>query len=189
MADDRADAELVQRVGEGDTAALRVLYERYGSILFGMAMRIVGDRQAAEECTQDALLAVWRNGATYDPDRASVSSWMIAIVRNRAVDAVRRRAARPSDPHAEIWETDEAPGAGDVVAAADTSRRVAAALAELPQEQREVLTLAYFQGLSHSEIAGQLGIPLGTVKGRVRLALDRLRALAPRYALDLERGA
>lgn len=189
MADERDDAALVERVAQGDKDALRELYERFGSILFGMSFRVLGDRQAAEECTQDTLLAVWRRAGAYDPRQASVGTWMIAIARNRAVDLLRRRAARPSDPHAEIERADEAPDVADSVAADETSRLVAAALAELPEPQREVLVLSYFQGLSHSEIAERLALPLGTVKGRTRLALDRLRAVVPKYGLDAEVSA
>jgi RNA polymerase sigma-70 factor (ECF subfamily) len=186
VADDRDDVELVERVAAGDTEALRELYERFGSLLFGMALRVVGDRQAAEECTQDVFVSVWRGAGRFDPERGSVSTWLIAIARNRAVDLVRRRAARPADPHAEIERRDESPDAAELVAAAETSSNVAAALAELPAPQREVILLAYFQGLSHSEIAERLDLPLGTVKGRARLALDRLRALAPAFALGTE---
>jgi RNA polymerase sigma-70 factor (ECF subfamily) len=181
------DAVLVRRVADGDTDALRLLYERFGSIVFGLAMRQTGDRQAAEECSQDTFVAVWRNAGGYDPGRAPVSAWLLAIARNRAVDVVRRRAARPADPHAEIWQGDEsAPDAADRVAAADDSRRVVEALAELAPEQREVVVLAFVHGLSHSEIAERLGLPLGTVKSRIRLGLDRLRAVAPTLALERE---
>ena len=189
VADEQDDAELVSLVAAGDNAALRELYDRFGSIVFGMAMRVVGDRQAAEECTQDTFVAVWRGAKEYDPRRAAVSTWMITIARNRAVDLVRRRAVRPSDPYAEIERSDESPDVADVVAAAETSLRVATALAELPRSQREVIVLAYFHGLSHSEIGELLGLPLGTVKGRARLALDRLRALAPVHLLDTETTA
>lgn len=189
MPDDRDDLELVRRIGEGETDALRTLYERYGSILFGYSLRLLGDRQAAEECTQDVLVSVWRGARAYDPGRAAVSSWMIAIARNRAIDVMRRRAARPADPYSEVRQGSEAPDTAERVVAEDTAARVAEALAELPEGQREVVLLAYFQGLSHSEIAEQLRLPLGTVKGRMRLALDRLRTLAPKYALDAEGGA
>jgi len=187
MAGERDDVELVERVAGGDTDALRELYERFGGILFGMALRVVGDRQAAAECTQDAFVSLWRGAAGYDPRRGAVSTWLIAIARNRAVDLVRRRAARPADPHAEVEPPDESPAAADLVVAAETSGEVATALAELPPPQREVILLAYFHGLSHSEIAERLDVPLGTVKGRARLALDRLRALAPAFALERER--
>jgi RNA polymerase sigma-70 factor (ECF subfamily) len=186
--DGHDEAGLVERVAAGDTDALRELYGRFGSILFGMALRVVGDRQAAEECTQDTFVAVWRGARTYDPARASVSTWLVSIARNRAVDLVRRRAARPADPYAEVERADESPDTAETVAAAETSSRVAAALGELPDAQREVIVLAYFHGLSHSEIAERLGLPLGTVKGRARLALDRLRGLAVTYALETERS-
>lgn len=179
--------ELVRRIGAGDGEALRTLYERFGSIVFGMAYRLLGDRQSAEECTQDVFVSIWRSAGAYDPSRARVSSWMIAIARNRVVDAARARVARPIDPQAELEPADRSPDVAEQTAVADSSRRVAAALAELPAPQREALVLAYFNGLSHSEIAERLGVPLGTVKGRIRLALDRLRELAPAYALDVER--
>lgn len=188
MPDERDDVELLPRIATDDTEALRTLYDRYGAIVFGMAYRILGDRQAAEECTQDTFVAVWRNAASYDPSKARVSSWLVAIARNRAVDAVRRRAARPVDSHEEIWQAaDESADTAEIAAAADESRRIAAAMAELPPAQRDALVLAYFEGLSHSEIAERLAVPLGTVKGRIRLALDRLRELAPTYALNTER--
>ena len=186
MPDERDDAELVQLVAADDTDALRVLYERYGSIVFGMAQRVLGDRQLAEECTQDVFVALWRSASKYEPERAQVSTWLIGIARYRAIDLVRRRAARPVDPYGEIWQGDESPDSADLVAAADQARRVAAAVAELPGPQRDALTLAYFEGLSHSEIAARLSVPLGTVKGRIRLALDRLRDLAPEFALHAE---
>jgi RNA polymerase sigma-70 factor (ECF subfamily) len=184
--DERDDAELVQLVAADDTDALRVLYERYGSIVFGMAQRVLGDRQLAEECTQDVFVALWRSAAKYEPGRAQVSTWLVGIAKYRAIDLVRRRAARPADPYAEIWQGDESPDSAELVAAGDQAQRIAAAVAELPPPQREALQLAYFDGLSHSEIAERLAVPLGTIKGRIRLALDRLRELAPEFALHSE---
>ena len=102
--DERDDAELVRLVAADDMDALRVLYERYGSIVFGMARRVLGDRQLAEECTQDVFVALWRGAAKYEPERARVSTWLIGITRYRAIDLVRRRAARPVDPYGEIWQ-------------------------------------------------------------------------------------
>lgn len=186
MADDGDDVELVLRVAQDDREALRVLYDRYGTIVFGMSYRLLGDRHSAEECTQDVFVALWRGAARYETQRGNVRSWLFSIARYRAIDLVRRRAARPSDPYAEVWVDEEAPDSSDLVVAADHSLRVAAALAEIPAPQREALTLAYFEGLSHSEIALRLEVPLGTVKGRIRLALDRMRDLAPKYALDME---
>lgn len=186
MPDERDDAELVQLVAADDTDALRVLYERYGSIVFGMAQRMLGDRQLAEECTQDVFVALWRSAAKYDPGRAQVSTWLVGIAKFRAIDLVRRRTARPADPYAEIWSGEESPDSAELVAAGDQAERIAAAVAELPPPQREALQLAYFEGLSHSEIAERLAVPLGTIKGRIRLALDRLRELAPEFALHSE---
>ena len=183
------DALLVRRVESGDSDALRALYDRYGSIVFGMTFRLLGDRQAAEECTQDVFVSVWRTARSYEPERARVSTWLLTIARNRAIDATRRRAARPVDPHEDVWSVDEAPDTAELVGSADEASRVAAAMAELPDAQREALSLAYFDGLSHTEIAERLHIPVGTVKGRIRLALDRLRALAPKYALEAEAEA
>lgn len=183
------DVLLVRRLEAGDTDALRLLYDRYGGIVFGMTYRLLGDRQAAEECTQDVFVSVWRTARGYDPSRARVSTWLLTIARNRAIDATRRRAARPVDPHEGVWTTDKAPDIADLVAEADEARRVAEAMAELPDAQREALKLAYFEGLSHTEIADRLALPVGTVKGRIRLALDRLRVLAPDYALGRETEA
>lgn len=183
------DVLLVRRVHEGDSDALRLLYERYGGIVFGLTYRLLGDRQAAEECTQDVFVSVWRTARSYEPERARVSTWLLTIARNRAIDATRRRAARPVDPHEDIWSADESPDTADLVSSADEAARVAAAMAELPDAQREALSLAYFDGLSHTEIAERLRIPVGTVKGRIRLALDRLRAVAPKYALEAEADA
>lgn len=189
MGEPADDALLVRRVDAGDADALRLMYERYGAIVFGMTYRLLGDRQAAEECTQDVFVSVWRTARNYQPERARVSTWLLTIARNRAIDATRRRAARPVDPHEEIWSADESPDTADLVSAADDAARVAAAMAELPDAQREALSLAYFDGLSHAEIAERLRLPVGTVKGRIRLALDRLRAIAPRYALEAETEA
>ena len=186
MPDGADDAVLVRAIAEGDTAALESLYARYGSIVFGMVYRLLGDRQAAEECTQDVFVAVWRRAASYDVERSLVTTWLFTIARNRAVDATRRRAARPVDLQEEVTVSDHAPDAADLVADADGSSRIAQAMAELPEAQREVLVLAYFDGLSHTEIADRLALPVGTVKGRIRLALDRLRGLAPKYALEEE---
>lgn len=186
MPDDPVDAGLVRAIGAGDAAALESLYARYGNIVFGMAYRFLGDRQAAEECVQDVFVAVWRGATSYDEERSRVTTWLFTIARNRAVDLTRRRAARPVDLHEEVESPEHAPDTADLVAAADRSSRVAEAMAELPDPQREVLTLAYFEGLSHTEIADRLGVPIGTVKGRIRLALDRLRVLAPTYSLETE---
>ena len=182
------DALLLRYVAAGETDALRALYDRYGSVLYGLAYRTLGDRQLAEDCVQEVFVTAWRSAERYDPRRASVTTWLFTILRNKTVDALRRRSRRPADPLPERWPDDEAPDAADVVAANDQGERVASALAELPPNQLEAVSLAYFEGLTQSEIADRLGVPLGTVKGRLRLALDRLRTLAPAYAFETETG-
>lgn len=178
------DPLLLRRVADGDAEALRALYERYGPVLFGMAYRSLGDRQLAEDCVQEVFVTAWRSAGRYDARRASVTTWLFTISRNKTVDALRRRSRRPAEPLPERWSAAEAPDAAEVVAAGDQGRRVASALAELPQPQLEAVSLAYFEGLTQAEIADRLGVPIGTVKGRLRLALDRLRSLAPAYAFE-----
>lgn len=184
MAEPADDALLVRRLDRGDTDALRLLYDRYGGIVFALTYRVLGDRQAAEECTQDVFVSAWRTAGSYEAGRGRVSTWLLAIARNRAIDATRRRAARPVDPVEDVWSAEQAPDTADLVSQTDEAVRLAAALAELPDAQREAISLAYFDGLSHAEIATRLDVPVGTVKGRIRLALDRLRDLASEYALD-----
>ena len=187
--DERDDAELVRLVAADDMDALRVLYERYGSIVFGMARRVLGDRQLAEECTQDVFVALWRGAAKYEPG-ARPGEYLAdrdhEVSGDRPRTPSRGAARRPL--RARSGSGDESPDSADLAATADQAQRVAAAVAELPLPQREALMLAYFEGLSHSEIADRLEVPLGTVKGRIRLALDRLRELAPEFALNAERS-
>ena len=175
---DGADAEAgtIAAVAAGDADALELLYRRYGRLTYSIAFRISGDRAVAEECTQDAFLALWQKAADFDPRRARVSTWLFAVARNRALDRMRRR-----DPAEALAQRGPGPAAQtsvqELVLAADRAERLAAAMAELPEAQLETLQLAYFDGLSQQEIADRLGLPLGTVKGRTRLALDRLRVL------------
>jgi RNA polymerase sigma-70 factor (ECF subfamily) len=180
-----ADARAVARVAAGDADALRELYDRHGRLVFSMAYRLTSDRQLAEECVQDVFVNLWRRASEYDSERAKVTTWLFVITRNRAIELARARSRRP-DPHADVEIAGQAPDPADLLGAADEAQRVAEAIAALPQVQIEVLQLAYFDGLTHVEIAERLGLPLGTVKGRLRLALDRLRLLAERYELEVE---
>lgn len=185
-----ADAAAVVRIAAGDAAALREVYDRYAGVVHAAAMRVLRDPGAAEECTQDVFVSVWRHAATFDPDRARFSTWLFAIARNRALELARRRTARPLELHADAPEptADEAtPDASSAVERRDVSERVAEAIASLPDDQASVIRLAYFDGLSHGEIATRLGVPLGTVKGRMRLALEKLRPLAESLVVGAER--
>lgn len=177
-----ADDELITLVAARDHRALMALYDRHGRMAFALAYRVLGDAQAAEEAVQDAFLQVWRRAETFDPARGSGGrAWLLTIVRNRAVDGLRRRTgrAREATPLEEVEATAVAatPGPWAEVAATLDRERVRTAVAELPRDQQDAIRLAYFDGLSHGEIADRTGIPLGTVKGRVRLGLRKLATL------------
>jgi RNA polymerase sigma-70 factor (ECF subfamily) len=180
---DADDGSLAAAIADGDSGALTDAYERYGRLVYSVAYRVTRDAGLAEECTQDAFVALWRRAASYDPGRARLATWLLTVARNRAIDLVRQRArADAALPHAPGPAAEQDPA--ELAAAADQAQRLAEAMAALPRHQLETLQLAYFDGLTHPEIAERLGIPLGTVKGRIRLALDRLRAL-PIIDLDL----
>ncbi|MBV9357034.1 MAG: sigma-70 family RNA polymerase sigma factor [Chloroflexi bacterium] len=156
-------------------ASLEELYDNYHRPAMGLAFRILGDAGDAEEVVQEVFLAAWRQGHQYDPARGSAQTWILAMVRNRSIDVIRARKRHPVQPLA--VDVDPA-DASDVPAEAATnidSQAAKQALAGLPPEQRQCIELAYFGGLSHTEIAEQIALPIGTVKGRIRLGLDRLR--------------
>jgi RNA polymerase sigma-70 factor (ECF subfamily) len=175
------DEELVSLVQAKDPAAFEVFYDRHGGAAYSLAHRIVGERGAAEDVAQEAFLSLWRSRAVYDRARGSVRAWVLGIVRNRAIDALRRDA-RPGVPQLDhdddaVLEGRPAEERTDAEAVRrETAREVRGALVELPNDQSKVIELAYFGGFSHSEIAGMLGMPLGTVKGRMRLGLEKMRA-------------
>jgi RNA polymerase sigma-70 factor (ECF subfamily) len=174
------DAALVERVAEGDARALEELFERHSPLVHAMAVRILRDHQLAEECTQDVFLALWRRAGDFDPGRARLTTWLVAIARNRAIGLVRHRNARPADLEADLVVAGEDEDTAAVVDRAARAEVVARAMAELPPAQYDALRLAYFEGLTHTEIADRLELPLGTVKSRLRLALERLgRILEP----------
>lgn len=188
LADEKAavDANAVARVAGGDDGALRELYDRYSRVVYSFAYRLTGDATLAEECVQDVFVALWRRAADFDPTRAKLTTWLFVVARNRAIELGRQRTRRP-ELRDDLEPVGFAPDPAELVAVADEAQRVAEAVAELPEDQLEVLRLSYFDGLSHSEIAGVIGAPLGTVKGRARLALRRLRTLTDTYDLQQER--
>ncbi len=173
-----ADEELMVLVKRADPAAFAVVYERHSTAAFSLAYRMVGKRSAAEDVVQEAFLALWRGSGRYDVTRGSVRTWVLGIVHHRAIDALRRSVVhdrrRASDEGLEErFETGERT---DVeVARRDEAQTVRTALRELPTDQARVIELAYFGGFTHTEIAEMLGQPLGTVKGRMRLGLAKLR--------------
>jgi RNA polymerase sigma-70 factor (ECF subfamily) len=173
-----ADEELMHLVGTGDPRAFELIYDRHGGPAYSLAFRIAGDRVAAEDITQEAFLSIWRTGARYDAARGSVRTWVLSVVHHRAIDGLRRneRHARRRASAEGIEEIHEAAQLTDVEAIrADEARAVRKAVESLPTEQTRVIELGYYGGFTTSEIAEMLGTPLGTVKGRMRLGLDKLR--------------
>jgi RNA polymerase sigma-70 factor (ECF subfamily) len=173
-----ADEDLMRLVATGDARAFEVIYERHSTAVFSLAYRICGVRAVAEEVTQEAFLAIWRRGASYDRTRGSVRTWLLGVVHNRAIDALRRATAherlRVSDEQAA--ERIEAPERTDVeIARREDARSMRALIDALPEEQRRVIELAYFGGFTHEQIAELLDAPLGTVKSRMRLGLEKMR--------------
>ena len=174
-----ADEELMPWIAEKDPEAFEVFYDRHGGAAYALAYRILGDRTAAEDCIQEAFISIWRSGGKFDASRGSVRAWTLSIVRNRAIDALRSKAgkapkltfdddeilaARPAEERTE-----------EEAIRNETATEVRGALTKLPQDQSKVLELAYFGGFSQSEIAAMLNLPLGTVKGRMRLGLEKIR--------------
>ncbi|HEX2181621.1 MAG TPA: sigma-70 family RNA polymerase sigma factor [Rubrobacteraceae bacterium] len=172
-----ADEELISLVEVGDAQAFAVLYDRHARAAYSLAYRMMSERQAAEDLLQDALLKVWRAAGTYRPERGSVRTWILSIVHNRAIDQLRSLASRrrtqekveasaprsqPSEAFAEAWRNAQ-------------REQVREALGTLPPEQLKTLELAYFSGYTHVEISELLGVPLGTVKGRMRLGLKKIK--------------
>lgn len=174
-----ADEDVMQLVRRGDAQAFEVIYERHSSAAFSLAYRMMGTRAGAEDVTQDAFLSLWRSGARYDRARGSVRTWVLGIVHHRAIDALRRATVhdrrRAGDEG--IEERFEARERTDVEAARrEEAGTVRSALSSLPADQSQVIELAYFGGFTHTEIADMLEAPVGTVKGRMRLGLKKMRA-------------
>jgi RNA polymerase sigma-70 factor, ECF subfamily len=174
-----ADEDVMQLVRRGDARAFEVIYERHSAAAFSLAYRMMGTHAGAEDVTQEAFLSMWRSGARYDRARGSVRTWVLGIVHHRAIDALRRATVhdrrRAGDEG--IEERLEARERTDVeVARREEAGAVRGALATLPPDQVQVLELAYFGGFTHTEIADLLEAPVGTVKGRMRLGLKKMRA-------------
>jgi RNA polymerase sigma-70 factor (ECF subfamily) len=174
-----ADEDVMQLVRRGDARAFEIVYERHSAAAFSLAYRMMGTRAGAEDVTQDAFLSLWRSGARYDRARGSVRTWVLGIVHHRAIDALRRATVhdrrRAGDEG--IEERFEAAERTDIEAARrEEAGTVRGALETLPADQCQVIELAYFGGFTHTEIADMLDAPVGTIKGRMRLGLKKMRA-------------
>jgi RNA polymerase sigma-70 factor (ECF subfamily) len=173
------DERLMALVQRNDPHAFEILYDRHSTQIFWLAMRILDDRGLAADASQEAFIALWRSRASYEPGRGRVKWWLQSIVRNRAIDLRRRDRdiVLRTDDGLELNPSEDC--TEDEVVALAQQEELHALLEALPVEQREVIELAYFAGLTHAEITQKLGIPLGTIKGRIRLALEKLRASLP----------
>lgn len=176
--DPRSDEELIASVQRKDVTALESLYDRHRVLMYSLALRLLGNPTDAEDVVQEAFMNVWRASETYRSERSSCRSWLISIVHHRSIDKLRSRRSRPQAIALE--DGMDLPGQSDVwseVSQKLTGEDVREALHQLPPEQRETIELAYFKGLTHNQIAGQMQVPLGTVKGRMRIGLHKLKSL------------
>jgi RNA polymerase sigma factor (sigma-70 family) len=171
-----SDEAVVAIAARGEEAGLAELYDRYGRVAYGLALRIVRDPSLAEDAVQEAFLTVWRSAARFSPERAKASTWLLTFVHRRAVDLVRREERRRAEPLPDE-EAASAPATDEVAWLQLERERVQSALRALPDQQREALELAYYGGFTQSELADRLGQPLGTIKSRMFAGLGRLREL------------
>jgi RNA polymerase sigma-70 factor (ECF subfamily) len=187
------DASLLDAMRQGDERAAATLYDRHSPIVFGLALSIVQDRSDAESVLLDVFAQAWRDAARYDATRGSVASWLLVLARSRALDHVRSKGRRArltplsvdDAPPSALIASDVPSDPSLAVEASDRHDQVAAALSELPDAQRAAIELAFFEGLSHSEIAEQLREPLGTVKTRIRLGMTKLRQLLQHFEREV----
>ncbi len=177
--DGDTDLDLAQGLAAGDVDALAALYDRYGALAYSVSLRILGDPGRAEDVVQDAFLKLWHSASRFDPHRGSLRTWVITAVRNRSIDYLRGRGAHERQEREIPLETESKSQGSDPwreVAASIERDVINQALAVLPVEQRQAVELAYFGGYSHREIAEMIRVPLSTVKGRMRLALEKLHS-------------
>jgi len=167
-----ADVSLVSAIRSGDENAMALLYDRYSSIVYSVALRVLGDTGAAEDVLQEVFMQLWRNPGVFDSSRGSLGAWLAVIARNRAIDALRKR--HPETDIADVIVSVEPDMAGDAERAR-VMEKVLGALGAMPLAQRSALEMAYFEGLTHTEIAAKTGEPLGTIKTRIRAGLLALR--------------
>jgi RNA polymerase sigma-70 factor (ECF subfamily) len=172
-----SDEAVVALVARSDQEALAELYDRFGRVAYGLALRVLRDDKLAEDAVQEGFLAAWRNADRFMPERAKASTWVLTFVHRRAVDLVRREERRRADPLPELVEASPSDSAEEDAWLRFERERVQAALRRLPDQQREALELAYYGGFSQTELAERLGQPVGTIKSRMFTGLARMREL------------
>lgn len=168
----KAEAALIERIRAGDESAMTDLYDRYSGVVYGVALRVLGDATAAEDVLQEVFLQLWRNPQAFDAERGALAPWLAVIARNRAIDVVRKR---PMEQDIEELPISTGLSLEDEAAERMAIGKVRAVLAQLPQDQRKALDMAFFEGMTHTEIAAKTGEPLGTIKTRIRSGLMALR--------------
>ncbi len=176
---------MLGRIGRGDYRAFEVLYDRYGGPVYSLAAKMLRDPRAAEEVAQEVFLAIWRGASDFDPNRGSARAWILSLAHHKSVDAVRRHRLRVTEPLAETMTAD-ADVAGDATRSVEEAQ-VRKALEALSDGQREAIVLAYYGGYTQHEIAERLGVPLGTVKTRMRDGMLRLRAALASHVRETDR--
>ena len=174
-----------ERLVAGDHAALGEVYDQYSSLVYGLALRVIGDPRAAEDVSQDVFVWIWERPDAFDPDRGSLRTWLGTVTHRRAVDHVRREEARRRRNERDASLARPVPDVGELAAALVTAEQVRAALEVLPDEQRQAVDLAYFGGRTYREVAEVLGIPEGTAKSRLRLALRKIGSVLDAEGADL----
>lgn len=186
------DESLLRLIAYAKTEALGAFYDRYSRLVYSLALFILSDAESAEEVTQDVFLRIWEKAETYRPEQAKVSTWLTSVTRNRSIDILRRRRVRPEghqvgleDGVLEELLSADLPDPEQAAAGNLQAHRVREAIASLPRDQRRALVLAYYHGYSHSEIAAALGEPLGTVKTRIRIGMQKLRGLLEEEVADV----
>lgn len=184
-----SDADLIRRIALRDRAAFAMIFERFAGRVKGFMLRGGCAEQDADEITQDVMVLIWRRAETFDPARAGVSTWIFTIARNRRIDLIRRHHLPLPDPNDPLFRPEPEPSGLETLSATEREVQVRAAMEALAQDQRDVLIAAFYQGLSHGEIAETLDLPLGTVKSRIRLAFRHLRGvLGDELAEELSDG-
>ena len=177
-----SDQALVAQLGDRDTCALDELYGRYSRPIFSLSYRILGDSSSAEDVLQEVFLKLWRQPDTYDPERGTLSAWLLSVAHHRAIDFLRRQRTRAEQQFPEGWEeaaseASDGTDPSDIASHAEARAAIKRALVQIPPAQRLAIEMAFFQGKTHAEISAELGEPLGTAKTRIRLGMRKLRTL------------